>query len=133
MVVLRSWAARRWYVLTAAALAALLAAGLLGAAPGKAFSTAPAGTHFAVAKTGHVGAGRLVQAATSNKPFVPTAAQKAARARDMKMLASLPKAPIGRHTTAANVARLTGPQTSLTAERGATVLLTQCLNCTGPL
>ncbi len=117
MVVLRSWAARRWYVLTAAALAALLAAGLLGAAPGNAFSTVPAGTHFAVAKTGHIGAGRLVQAATSNKPFVPTAAQKAARARDMKLLASLPKAPIGQHTTAANVARLTGPQTSLTTSR----------------
>src|SRR5215472_5253372 len=103
MSVLRGWAVRRWYVVAAAAMASLLVAGLFGAAPGHAFSTAPAGTHFAVTKTGHVGAGRLVHAATSSKPFVPTAAQKAARARDMKLLASLPKPPIGRHTTAANV------------------------------
>src|SRR5690348_2619854 len=104
MGVLRSWAVRRWYVLAAAATASLLVAGLFGAATGDAFSTAPAGTHSAVAKTGHVAAGRVVHAQTSSKPFVPTKAQRAARARDMKMLASLAKAPVGPHTTAASVA-----------------------------
>lgn len=117
MVVLRSWAARRWYVLTAGALAALLAAGLLGVAPGNAASTMPAGTQSAVAKTATVAPGRLVQAQTSSKPFVPTKAQLATRARDMKMLASLAKPPIGPHTTAANVAQLRGPQTSPTTSR----------------
>jgi hypothetical protein len=112
MGVLRSWAVRRWYVLAAAATASVLVAGFLGAATGDAFSTAPAGTHSAAAKTGHVAAGRLVRAATSNKPFVPTKAQRAARARDMKMLAGLPKPPVGPHATASSVARLRGPQTS---------------------
>jgi hypothetical protein len=59
----------------------------------------------------------LVRAATSTKPFVPTAAQKAARARHMKLLASLPKPPLGQHTTAADVAKLRGPQTALTGSR----------------
>lgn len=114
MTVRRSWAVRRWYVLAAAAMGSLVVAGLLGAGPGNAVSTVPAGTHFAAAKTGHTGAGRLVHVATSKKPLVPTAAQRAARARDMKYLANLPKPPIGKHTTAAGVAKLTGPQTSPT-------------------
>ena len=58
-----------------------------------------------------------MHAATSNRPFVPTAAQQAARAHAMKFLAGLPKAPVGRHTTAASVARLRGPQTSLTTRQ----------------
>jgi hypothetical protein len=117
MAFLPGWAVRRWYALAAVVVMSLLVAGLLGVAPGNAFSTAPAGTRSAAAKTGHVAAGRLIHAATSNKPFVPAKAQRAARARDMKMLASLPKAPIGRHTTAANVATLRGPQTSPTTSQ----------------
>ena len=114
MSLIRKWAVRRWYVLVALMTVPLLFAGLFfSAAPGNAASSHPA-TRSAVAKTGHVSAGRLVHAATSSKLFVPTAAQKAARARDMKFLAGLPKAPIGRHTSAANVSRLRGPQTSLT-------------------
>jgi hypothetical protein len=116
MAVLRSWAARRWYVLVAAATVSLLLAGFL-ATSGDASSTVPAGTRSAAVKTGHVSAGRLVRAATSTKPFVPTAAQKAARARHMKLLASLPKPPLGQHTTAADVAKLRGPQTALTGSR----------------
>jgi hypothetical protein len=73
--------------------------------------------HTAVAKTGHVGPGRIVHVAASTKPFVPTAAEQAARARDMKLLASLPKAPVGPHTTQADVRPLRGPQTTLPARR----------------
>src|SRR5258708_20772737 len=114
MSILRNWAVRRWYVLAAAVTASLLLGGRLGATPGHALSAAPAGTHFAVAKAGHVAAGRLVHAATSRTPFVPTAAQRAARQRDMKKVAAIPRAPIGPHTTGANVGKLRGPQTSLT-------------------
>lgn len=124
MGLLWSWAVRRWYVLAAAATASVLVAGLLGAATGDAFSTAPAGTHSAAAKTGHVAAGRLVRAATSNKPFVPTKAQQAARARDMKMLAGLPKPPVGPHATASSVARLRGPQTSPATSNAPTTFTT---------
>jgi hypothetical protein len=116
MAVLRSWTAGRWYVLVAAAMVSLLLAGFL-ATSGNASSTVPAGTRSAAAHTGHVSAGRLVRAATSNKPFMPTAAQKTARERDMKMLAALPKAPLGPHTSAASVARLRGAQTSLTSSQ----------------
>jgi hypothetical protein len=98
----------------------MLVAGLLGATPGHALSAAPVGTHSAVAKTGHVAAGRLVHAATSRTPFVPTKAQLAARQHDMKLLAALPKPPIGPHTTRANVAKLSGPQTSPTTAQGPT-------------
>jgi len=116
MAVLRSLAARRWYVLVAAATVSLLLAGFLTTS-GDASSTVPAGTRSAAVKTGHVSAGRLVRAATSTKPFVPTAAQKAARERHMKLLAALPKPPLGRHTTTADVAKLRGPQTTLTGSR----------------
>jgi hypothetical protein len=115
---IRKFAARRWYVLTALASVPMLFAGLFfSAGPGNASSSHPAVTGSAVTKTGHVTAGRLVRAATSTRPFVPTAAQKAARERAMKYLAGLPKPPIGRHTTAASVAPLRGPQTSLTTKQ----------------
>lgn len=118
MSVIRKWAARRWYGLIALVSVPALFAGLFfSAAPGSAASGHPAATGSAVAKTGHAAAGRLVRAATSNRPFVPTAAQRAARAHAMKFLAGLPKAPVGRHTTAASVARLRGPQTSLTTKQ----------------
>ncbi len=137
MAVLRGWAVRRWYVLAAAVTASLLLAGLFGATPGHAFSTGPTGAHSAVAKTGHVAAGRLVHAATSAKPFVPTAAQKAAREHAMKVLAALPKPPLGPHTTKVNVRPLRGPQTSLTTRQSPTsftifkdsVIPAQCSGC----
>jgi hypothetical protein len=117
MRTIRKWAARRWYALVALISVPALFAGLFfSAAPGNAASTHPAVTGTGVAKTGHV-SGHLVRAATSNRPFVPTAAQKAARAHAMKFLGGLPKPPVGRHTTAANVARLSGPQTSLTTRQ----------------
>src|SRR5690349_16764482 len=114
MAIRPRWATGRWSALIAVAAIPLMLSGILIAAPGDAASTAPAGVQSAPAKVGHVAAGTVVHAATSKTPFVPTAAQRAARARDMKMLASLKKAPIGPHTTAADVATLRGPQTSLT-------------------
>jgi hypothetical protein len=134
---LRRLAVRRWYVLAAAASVSLLAGGLLGAAPGSASSSSRSVAHAAAAKTGHVAPGRLVHAATSSKPFVPTPAQRAARARDMKLLASLPKAPVGPHTTKASVKPLRGPQTSLTTAQAPgtfkifknSVIPAQCSGC----
>jgi hypothetical protein len=96
----------------------LMLSGLYAAVPGSASSTLPAGVRTAAARTGHIAAGTVIHAATSSKPFVPTAAQKAARARDTHLLNSLPKPPIGPHATAANVAPLRGPQTSLTTSNG---------------
>jgi len=105
-------ASGRWVTLIAVAAAPLMLSGLYAAVPGNASSTVPAGVQSAAARTGHIAAGTVVHAATSSKPFVPTAAQKAARARDMKLLDSLKKPPIGPHTSAASVAPLKGPQTS---------------------
>jgi len=117
MASFRKWAARRWYALLALGSVPLVISGLFlaSSAPGNA-SLAPgavSSTHYALAKTGHVAAGRLVHAAVSNKPFAPTKAQLATRARDMKFLANLPKPPVGSHTTKANVAKLTGAQTAI--------------------
>jgi hypothetical protein len=95
---------------------ALFAGLFFSAAPGNASNTRPAVSGSGVAKTGQV-SGHLVRAATSTRPFVPTAAQKAARAHVMKVRAGLPKPPVGPHTTAASVARLRGPQTSLTTRQ----------------
>ena len=105
-------ASRRWVTLIAVAAVPLMLSGLYAAVPGNASSTVPAGVQSAAVHTGQVAPGTVVHAATSTKPFVPTAAQNAARARDMKLLGSLPKPPIGPHTTAANVAKLRGAQTS---------------------
>src|SRR5437763_2099013 len=113
-------ASRRWFTLIAVAAVPLMLSGLYAAVPGNAASTAPAGVQSAAARTGHVAAGAVIHAATSSKPFVPTAAQRAARARDMKLLNSLPKAPIGPHATAADVAPLRGPQTSPVKSNGPT-------------
>ena len=107
----------RLYALIAVTALPLLISGLYAAVPGSATSTAPAGVQSAAVHTGQVAPGTVVQAATSTKPFVPTAAQNAARARDMKLLGSLPKPPIGPHTTAANVAKLRGAQTSPSTSR----------------
>ena len=107
---------RKWTtgcgVFIAGASVPLMILGLFSASSGSASSTGPVGARSAVASTGHAGAGHLIHPAISSKPFVPTAAQKAARARDMKMLASLHKPPVGAHATAADVAKLRGPQTS---------------------
>src|SRR6266699_1988249 len=105
-------ASRRWFALIAVAAVPLMLSGLYAAVPGNAASTAPAGVQAAAARTSHIAAGAVVHAATSSKPFVPTAAEKAARARDMKLLDSLKKPPIGPHTTAASVAPMRGPQTT---------------------
>ncbi|HEV3066794.1 MAG TPA: hypothetical protein VGY50_03050, partial [Streptosporangiaceae bacterium] len=102
------------------AAAPLMLSGLYAAVPGNASSTVPAGVQSAAARTGHIAAGTVVHAATSSKPFVPTAAQKAARARDMKLLGSLKKPPIGPHTSAASVAPLKGPQTSPVKNKAST-------------
>jgi hypothetical protein len=104
-------ASGRWFTLIAASVPLMLS-GLYATVPGNASSTAPAGVRAAAARTGHVAAGTVVHAATSSKPFVPTAAEKAARARDMKLLDSLKKPPLGPHATAADVAPLRGPQAS---------------------
>ncbi len=113
-------ASRRWFTLIAVAAVPLLLSGLYAAVPGNAASTVPAGVQSAAARTGHIAAGALVHAATSSKPFVPTAAERAARARDMKLLASLKKAPLGPHPSAASVAPLKGPQTSPIHSNGPT-------------
>src|SRR6266581_4160081 len=112
MVIRPIRASGRWFTLIAVASVPLVLSGLYATVPGNASSTTPAGVQAAAARTGHVAAGTVIHAATSSKPFVPTAAEKAARARDMKLLDSLKKAPIGPHTTAASVAPLRGPQTS---------------------
>ena len=88
-------ASRRWFALIAVAAVPLMLSGLYSAAPGNAASAVPAGVQSAAARTGHIAAGTLVHAATSSRPFVPTAAQRAARARDMKLLGSLKKPPLG--------------------------------------
>lgn len=111
---------RRWFALIAVAAVPLMLSVLQRAVPGNAASTVPAGVQSAPARTGHVAAGAVIHAATSSKPFVPTAAQRAARARDMKLLNSLPKAPIGPHATAADVAPLKGPQASPVKSNGPT-------------
>jgi len=98
----------------------LLLSGLYAAVPGSATSTVPAGVQSAATRTGHVSAGTVVHAQTSSKPFVPTKAQRAARASDMKLLASLPKAPVGPHPGASSIARLRGPQTSPTTSNAPT-------------
>src|SRR5579859_6151819 len=113
-------ASGRWAALIAMTAVTLVLAGLYVAVPGNASSTVPAGVRTAAARTGHVAAGALVHAATSSKPFVPTAAQKAARARDMRLLDSLKKPPVGPHTSAASVAPLRGPQTSPTTSNAPT-------------
>src|SRR5258708_6615344 len=113
-------ASGRWVTLIAVAAAPLMLSGLYAALPGNASSTVPAGVQSAAARTGHIVAGTVVHAATSSKPFVPTAAQKAARARDMKLLGSLKKPPLGPHTSAADVAPLKGPQTSPIHSNGPT-------------
>ncbi len=113
-------ASRRWFTLIAVAAVPLLLSGLYAAVPGNAASTVPAGVQAATARTGHIAAGTVIHAATSNKPFVPTAAERAARARDMKLLDSLKKPPLGPHTSAANVATLKGPQTSPVHSNGPT-------------
>ncbi|HEV2451396.1 MAG TPA: hypothetical protein VGS62_05675, partial [Streptosporangiaceae bacterium] len=87
MASFRKWAARRWYAVLAVGSVPLMIAGLFlaSSAPGNA-SLAPGAvgsTHYALAKTGHAAAGHMVHAAVSSKPFAPTAAQKAVRARDM--------------------------------------------------
>src|SRR3989442_6427827 len=107
----------RWCAFIALAAVPLLISGLFLTVPGNASSTARAGVQSAAVHTGHVAPGTVVHAATSTKPFVPTAAQNAARARDMKLLGSLPKPPIGAHTTAGDVARLRGAQTSPSTSR----------------
>src|SRR5260370_34431352 len=107
----------RLYGLIGVAALPVLISGLYAAVPGSATSTAPAGVQSAALDTGQVAPGTVGQAATSRKPFVPAAAQNAARARDMKLRGSLPKPPIGPHTTAANVAKLRGAQTSPSTSR----------------
>jgi hypothetical protein len=113
MYLLRKRAGKRWYALAAFATVPLVLSGVFLAPRGSASSSHLGQVRTAVAATGHMSAGRLIHAATSSKPFVPTAAQRAARARGMKYLASLPRPPIGRHATAADVHRLRGPQTSI--------------------
>src|SRR6266849_2033280 len=113
-------ASRRWFALIAVAAVPLMLSGLYAAVPGNAASTVPAGVRAAGARTGHIAAGTVIHAATSSKPFVPTAAQRAARTRDMKLLASLKKPPLGPHTSAAGVAPLKGPQTSPIHSNGPT-------------
>lgn len=113
----RGWAAGRRFTLISAAAALLLLAGFFTLKPGSARgnaspASAAAGVKSSVAKMGRTGPGRLVRAATSAKPFTPTARQRADRARAMKFLASLPAAPAGHHATAADVAPLRGPQTA---------------------
>jgi len=66
-------ASRRWFALIAVAAVPLMLSGLYAAVPGNAASTVPAGVQAAAARTGHIAAGTVIQAATSNKPFVPTA------------------------------------------------------------
>jgi hypothetical protein len=105
-------ASGRWLALIAVAAVPMLLSGFYEAAPGSARSIAPPGVQTASARTGHIAPGTLVHAASSRKPFVPTRAERAARARDMKLLDSLHKPPVGPHTTASSVAPLQGPQTS---------------------
>jgi hypothetical protein len=114
MAFLRRWGTRRWYALAGVLTVPLLLAGPAGAQAGSAASTPrPSGGGRAIqAATGHVTAGRLIHAATSRKPFVPTAAQRAARAQAMHKILGLPKAPVGPHSTAADVSQLRGLQTT---------------------
>jgi hypothetical protein len=119
MALIRSLGARRKRLaLIAAGFSAVLLTGFMTASLGAA-SNANAAAHggAAVAHTGHLGPGRLARIALSSKPFVPTAAQKAARTRDMAFLAKLPKPPIGPHTTARSVQKLAGQPTTLTTTR----------------
>ncbi|HEV2373645.1 MAG TPA: hypothetical protein VGS19_15910 [Streptosporangiaceae bacterium] len=111
MAVLRRWATGWRFAVVAATALSMAVGGLFWASPGQASSSRYGVAHIAVGRTGHVGPGRIVHPATSTRPFRPTAAERAARARGVKFLASLPKAPIGRHTTAADVRPLRGPQT----------------------
>jgi hypothetical protein len=80
---------------------------LVAAAPGGASSPtmaiAQAGTGGGIARTGRIGAGRMVDAATSTRPFRPTRVQQAARDRAMAIKATLKPAPLGSHTTRADV------------------------------
>ncbi len=116
--VVHRWAIKkRWPVLVVIAAIPMVFFGLSGATTGSASGNGPISVQSATTKIGHVAAGRIVNAATSNKPFVPTNAQKAARGRAMNFLAGLRKAPIGPHTNAANVKPLAGPQTSLTSQQ----------------
>ena len=116
MISPRKWGGKRWYMLTAFVSATVVVSGLFLAPQGSASSSGQVVVHTAITKTGHEPAGRIVHPATSSKPFVPTAAERAARARDMNYLAKLPRPPIGKHTTAASVARLRGAQTSVSSK-----------------
>jgi len=132
MVTLR----KPWYAAAAILAAAVLIAGLAGAGPGRA-ATARPGTRIVHTHTGHVNAGKLVRATTRKTPFAPTKAQKNARDAAMKKLASLPRAPIGPHTTKASVQQLKGPQTALTTRQAPTdfkifqdsAVPSQCAGC----
>jgi hypothetical protein len=123
MAFLRRWAGRRWYAFAGVLTIPLVIAGLIGPQTGSAANAPKAlgnSVQSAQAASAHAAAGRLVRAATSSKPFVPTRAQREARAQAMHKLMSLPKAPVGPHATAANVAPLAGPQTTLAAGRDPT-------------
>jgi hypothetical protein len=120
MVVSRGRPGWRWYAIIAGTAVSILLAGLFTAAPGSASNAGPAGVHSAAASTGHVSAGHMVRAEVSSRPFAPTRAQQAARAHDMQFLASLPAAPLGPHSTKADVKRLNGRQTTLTTPQAPT-------------
>jgi hypothetical protein len=73
------------------------------------------------AQTGYMGPGRIVEAASSNVAYTPTAAQIAAHERQMEELElKTPAPPLGPHTTAADVARAGGPPTEPSVQQSAT-------------
>jgi hypothetical protein len=111
--VLRRITGWRLYLFATLTVTLLLVAGFLAQAPGHA-ANSPAGAQGVASSTGHAAAGHVVRAAVSRTPFVPTKAQQATRAAATRRLDSLPPAPIGPHTTKADVKTLQGPQTTLT-------------------
>ncbi len=100
----------RWQFLAVISATAILAT-VLGAAS-NATAPGPAGVFTSLAKTGRIGAGRIVHPATSTRPFVPTKAQREARNRAMAGLAKHLAPPLGPHTTAADVTTSGGPGTN---------------------
>jgi hypothetical protein len=115
-------AIRRWRfkVAVVTTTGALVASGLALAGGGSGVATAkqPAGAVMQRPSSGHMAAGKMINAASTSSPSKLTAAQRASQKAGIKFLAGLPAAPTGAHTSAADVnANAMGPETTLTGPR----------------